>query len=155
MCSVTRGVRLSAAPPSHFRRDQRGRARDTCTRWTVRRVTGAGSGVPQPMPTGKQMVLPLSRLSFPPSCAPAPATGAGTIRITSQQTWRKSTLKHSAQADASGCIDLLYAPLLTPVASRNLLLYQSLPTSIPYRHALVRRRKDDIGVGTASRGIIE
>ena len=27
-------------------------------------------------------------------------------------------------------IDLLYAPLLTPVASRNLLLYQSLPTYI-------------------------
>ena len=42
-----------------------------------------------------------------------------------------------------GRLNLLYAPLLPPVASRNLLLYQSLPTSIPYRHANVRRRKDD------------
>src|SRR5438034_4791033 len=30
------------------------------------------------------------------------------------------------------------SPLLTPVASRNRLLYQSLPTSIPYRHGTVR-----------------
>src|SRR6266849_3938362 len=52
-------------------------------------------------------------------------------------------------------IYLLYAPLLTPVASRNLLLYQSLPTSIHYRHAKVRRRKDDTGLGTATRRITE
>src|SRR5262249_15798295 len=41
---------------------------------------------------------------------------------------------------------LLYASLLTPVASRNLLAYQSLPASTPYRHANVRRQKDDPGV---------
>src|SRR5262249_37852223 len=41
------------------------------------------------------------------------------------------------------------SPLLTSVASRNLLLYQSLPTRIPYRQAKVRRRKDDTGVGAA------
>jgi hypothetical protein len=44
---------------------------------------------------------------------------------------------------------LLYASLLTPVASRNLLLYQSLPTSISYRHAILWRRKDDPSVGAA------
>jgi hypothetical protein len=32
-------------------------------------------------------------------------------------------------------------------------LYQSLPINISYRYALVRRRKDDTGVGTASKGI--
>src|SRR4029453_8553836 len=47
-------------------------------------------------------------------------------------------------------INLLYAPLLTPVASRNFLLYQSLPTSIQHRHANARRRKDDTCVGTAT-----
>src|SRR4029453_6748606 len=36
-------------------------------------------------------------------------------------------------------LDLLSASLLTPVASRNLLLYQSLLTSISCRHANVRR----------------
>jgi hypothetical protein len=41
------------------------------------------------------------------------------------------------------------SPLLTPIASRNLLLYQSLPISILYRYALGRRRKDDPGVGAA------
>ena len=51
-------------------------------------------------------------------------------------------------------VDLLYASLLTPVASRNLLLYQSLPTSVRYRHANWRRRKDDPCVGTAARRII-
>jgi hypothetical protein len=35
------------------------------------------------------------------------------------------------------------------VASRNLLLYQSLPMSTPGRHAIVRRRKDDLCVGAA------
>src|SRR2546426_2218807 len=43
------------------------------------------------------------------------------------------------------------SPLLTPVASRNVLLYQSLPTSVRYRHANWWRRKDDTGVGTAAR----
>ena len=51
-------------------------------------------------------------------------------------------------------IYLLSASLLTPVASRNLLLYQSLPTSIPYRHAILWRRKDDTGVGTTASGIV-
>jgi catechol 2,3-dioxygenase-like lactoylglutathione lyase family enzyme len=51
-------------------------------------------------------------------------------------------------------LHLLYAPLLTPVASPNLLLYQSLPTSIQHRHANARRRKDDTCVGTAARGIV-
>src|SRR5262245_41674498 len=47
-------------------------------------------------------------------------------------------------------------PTVCPsVASRNLLLYQSLPSSVPSRYALVRRRKDDTGVGTASKGIVE
>src|SRR6266446_5712654 len=47
------------------------------------------------------------------------------------------------------------SPLLTPVASRNALLYQSLPTSIPYRYALPRRRNDEHRVGTAERRIVE
>jgi hypothetical protein len=46
------------------------------------------------------------------------------------------------------------SPLLTPVASRNLLLYQSLPTSIPDRHAIPRRRKDDTRVGPTARSIV-
>src|SRR5215510_7335698 len=45
--------------------------------------------------------------------------------------------------------------LLTPVASRNLLLLQSLPDSIPYRPANVRRRKDEHCVGAAARGLGE
>jgi hypothetical protein len=49
---------------------------------------------------------------------------------------------------------LLYPPLLPLFASRNLLLYQSLPMSTPGRHAMVRRRKDAPGVGTAARGIV-
>ena len=44
---------------------------------------------------------------------------------------------------------------LTPVASRNLMLYQSLPTHMPYREAKVRRRKDDTRMGTAARGNVE
>ena len=51
-------------------------------------------------------------------------------------------------------IDLLYLALLTPVASPNPLLYQSLPISIHDRHAIGRRRKDDTHVGTAARGIV-
>jgi hypothetical protein len=47
------------------------------------------------------------------------------------------------------------SPSFTSVASRNILLYQSLPTSIQYRHAMVRRRKDDICAGTVARGIVE
>src|SRR5262249_11254690 len=41
------------------------------------------------------------------------------------------------------------------VASRNLLLYQSLPSSIPDRHAILWTRKDDRGVGTTASGIVE
>jgi hypothetical protein len=52
-------------------------------------------------------------------------------------------------------LNLLYAPLLTSVASRNLLLYQSPLISIPCRHANVRRRKDDTCVGTTARSITE
>jgi len=44
------------------------------------------------------------------------------------------------------------SPLLTPVASRNLLLLQSLPTLISHRQDNVRRRKDVHRVGTAARG---
>jgi hypothetical protein len=47
------------------------------------------------------------------------------------------------------------SPLFTSVASRNLLLYQSLPTSIQHLHAILRRRKDDTCMGTAARGIVE
>jgi hypothetical protein len=49
-----------------------------------------------------------------------------------------------------------HKPTVCPsVVSRNLLLYQSLPIIIPFRYALLRRRKDDTGVGTAARGIVE
>src|SRR5713101_4608912 len=61
----------------------------------------------------------------------------------------------STPLEIIGLIDLLYASLLIPVASRNLLLYQSLPNIILYRQADVRRRKDDTGMGTAARGIVE
>src|SRR5215475_7081390 len=47
------------------------------------------------------------------------------------------------------------SPLLTPITSRNVLLLQSLPNSIPYRQENVMRRKDDTCVGTATRGIVE
>src|SRR5215813_12429046 len=47
---------------------------------------------------------------------------------------------------------LLSLLILTPVTSRNILLLPSLPHSIPYRQANVRRRKDAPGVGTATRG---
>src|SRR4030095_8999008 len=47
------------------------------------------------------------------------------------------------------------SPLLPPIASHNLLLYQSLPNSIPYRQVNVRRRKDEPCVGTAARGSME
>ena len=46
-----------------------------------------------------------------------------------------------------------HRPTVCPsVASRNLLLYQSLPSSIPYRHAILWRRKDDPDVGTTASG---
>src|SRR5262249_4525753 len=45
--------------------------------------------------------------------------------------------------------------LLTSVASRNLLLLQSLPDNIPYQPAKVRRRKDEHCVGAAARGLGE
>jgi class 3 adenylate cyclase len=57
-------------------------------------------------------------------------------------------------SEATYHLDLLYLALLTPVASPNPLLYQSLPTSIHDRHAIGRRRKDDTHVGTAARGIV-
>src|SRR5215468_2365693 len=47
------------------------------------------------------------------------------------------------------------SPLLTPIASHNLLLYQSLPIHIPYRQDNVRRRKDDTCLGTETRGSLE
>ena len=49
---------------------------------------------------------------------------------------------------------LTVSPLLTPVAPRSALLYQSLPASIPYRHAIPKRRKDDTHVGPAARSIV-
>src|SRR5262252_4384400 len=46
-------------------------------------------------------------------------------------------------------------PTVCPsVASRNLLLYQSLPSSIPYRHTILWRRKDDLGMGTTASGTV-
>src|SRR5262249_43109890 len=47
------------------------------------------------------------------------------------------------------------SPLLTSITSRNVLLLQSLPNSIPYRQDNGRRRKDDTCVGTATRSIVE
>lgn len=47
------------------------------------------------------------------------------------------------------------SPLLTPIASRNILLLQSPPDITPYRPAKVRRQKDEHPVGTATRGITE
>src|SRR5215475_14381123 len=47
------------------------------------------------------------------------------------------------------------SPLLTPIASHNLLLLPSLPTRITYRQGNVRRRKDDTYVGTVTRRIVE
>src|SRR5690349_16037734 len=47
------------------------------------------------------------------------------------------------------------SPLLTSITSRNVLFLQSLPHSIPYRQANVRRRKDDTCVGTATRSIVK
>src|SRR5215510_14227540 len=47
------------------------------------------------------------------------------------------------------------SPLLTPVSSRNALLLQSLPMNTPFWQVNARRRKDDTGVDTAARGIVE
>src|SRR5712691_6654086 len=60
-----------------------------------------------------------------------------------------------AGAENVGCAAHARPTVCPSVASRNPLLYQSLPVSIPYRYALLRRRKDDTGVGTAARGIVE
>src|SRR5262244_3922239 len=47
-------------------------------------------------------------------------------------------------ADRHEILGSVPIPTVCPsVASRNLLLYQSLPSSIPYRHAILWRRKDD------------
>ena len=54
----------------------------------------------------------------------------------------------------NGRIHLLSASLLTPVASRHLLLYQSLPISLPRRHGIVWRRTDAPGVGTTANGMV-
>ena len=49
----------------------------------------------------------------------------------------------------------LLKPTVYPsVASRNLLLYQSLPSSISYRQAILWRRKDDSSVGTTASGTV-
>src|SRR5215510_3327061 len=53
---------------------------------------------------------------------------------------------------ACSALNLLSLLILTPVTSRNILLLPSLPHSIPYRQANVRRRKDEECVGTAARG---
>src|SRR5215510_5335243 len=47
------------------------------------------------------------------------------------------------------------SPHLTPITSHNILLLPSLPHSIPYRQANVRRRKDAPRVDTAARGSLE
>ena len=60
-----------------------------------------------------------------------------------------------AGAENVGCAAHARPTVCPSVASRNPLLYQSLPISIPFRYALLRRRKDDTGVGTAARGIVE
>src|SRR5262245_21547258 len=67
---------------------------------------------------------------------------------------RAGGLMSRAASKAAGCH--LPTPTVCPsVASRNLLLYQSLPSSIPYRQAKMRMRKDESRVGTASRGIVK
>jgi hypothetical protein len=49
-----------------------------------------------------------------------------------------------------------YKPTVCPsVASRNPLLYQSLPIIIPFRDARLRRRKDGTDVDTTARGVVE
>src|SRR6266436_4135926 len=60
-----------------------------------------------------------------------------------------------AGAENVGCAAHARPTVCPSVASRNPLLYQSLPIIIPFRYALLRRRKDDTGVGTAARGIVE
>ena len=52
-------------------------------------------------------------------------------------------------------IDLLYAPLLTPIASYNILLLQSLPYQHPPSVCHCKEAKDDTRVGTAARRIVE
>src|SRR5262249_16972525 len=59
--------------------------------------------------------------------------------------------------DLRVCFSITFViPTVCPsVASRNLLLYQSLPVSIPSGYTLLRRRNDAHRVGTAARGIVE
>jgi len=80
----------------------------------------------------------------------------------SANLWRREESRYRMGAIVAGLVfmildvhflNLLYASLLTPVASRNLVLYQSLPITIRYRHAFLRRRKDDPGVGPAARSL--
>src|SRR5262249_56775734 len=49
---------------------------------------------------------------------------------------------------ATVLLNLLSLLILTLITSRNILLLPSLPHSIPYRQANVRRRKDALHVGT-------
>src|SRR5262249_28293005 len=70
---------------------------------------------------------------------------------------------HSLHRASDRCVALIgfqgltptVSPLLTSITSRNVLLLQSLPNSIPYRQDNGRRRKDDTCVGTATRSIVE
>src|SRR6266446_716660 len=69
--------------------------------------------------------------------------------------WRMCTCSHETLLVNSLGHRPTVSQLLTPVASRNVLLYQSLPTSVRYRHANWWRRNDDTGVGTAERRIVK
>jgi hypothetical protein len=57
---------------------------------------------------------------------------------------------------ASHCFSfyLIILTVCPSVASRNPLLYQSLPIIIPYQYVLLRRRKDDASVGTTASGTV-
>jgi Domain of unknown function (DUF4277) len=64
-------------------------------------------------------------------------------------------LDYLSVADHWAAFERELKPTVCPsVASRNLLLYQSLPSSIPYRYALLRRRKDAPAVGTTASGTV-
>src|SRR6266446_10872566 len=74
-------------------------------------------------------------------------------RLGSHKAWKGQGATRHLQHSALSPIPTV-SPLLTLVASRNILLLQSLPNSIPYRQANGRRRKDAHRVGTAARGSI-
>src|SRR5262249_35224667 len=74
--------------------------------------------------------------------------------VTIMRTSRISVRSATRRIRLRGAIPTV-SPLLTPLASHNLLLYQSLPPSITYRQGKVRRRKDDTRVGTATRSTVE